>query len=158
MTIVIALTGTPSSSATTCMNAVSEPVPMSTWPVKTVTVLSGWIAIHESSWPKSITGNAPPTADFALRAPAARVTAATEPARLKPTISPPPPLTNALRERVFSVARAVMSLPSLRHHGRCLLDRLDDPRLRAAPAQMAVERDLDLALRRLLRRAEQIGR
>src|SRR5262245_1118154 len=155
MTIVIALTGTPSSSATTCMNAVSEPVPMSTWPVKTVTVLSGWIAIHESSWPKSITGYAPPSAK---RLEAARATAASEPARLKPTISPPPPFTNDRRESSLSAVRDAMSLPSRRHHGGCLLDRLDDPRLRAAPAEVPVHGDLDLARRRPPGRAQQVGR
>ena len=41
---------TSSSSATICRIAARPPVPRSTFPVKTVTVLSAWIARKASTW------------------------------------------------------------------------------------------------------------
>ncbi len=85
-----------SSSAASIRSPVVEPWPISTRPVRIVAVLFAWIAMNESTWPRSggpFDENGLSTA-FAAFAPA--------PATDMPTISAPPAFTKPLRENSFS--------------------------------------------------------
>src|SRR4026209_941645 len=132
-----------------------------------VAVLSALIAIHESilaasGGPAAVRVGAPPPAP-----------AGAEPTILKPTTSARPPLRNVWRGNstpsISSVSlpssssSMVLSLSSialrpLRHRRRGALDRLGDPRIRAAPTEVRVHVRLDLVLSRALHLREQLGR
>src|SRR5579871_1428802 len=71
--------------------------------------------------------------------------------------SAPPALTKCFLENSFSCSRPVMSCTCLCHHGRGLLDRGQDSRIRPAAAQMSVHRRADLILGRILRRRKQVS-
>ena len=95
-----------SSSAASISRPVVEPWPISTRPVLIDAVLFAWIAMNESTWPRSggpFDANGLSTAFAALRRAA--------PATDMPTISAPPPFTNALRENSFSWSRPVIYAP-----------------------------------------------
>src|SRR5690349_24056385 len=155
-TSVIAVTGTFSSSAVICAYAVlADPCPSSTFPVRSTIVLSGWISSHDAGSEGSSVVNV--FAPFAAFAPMP------EPTALSATTMPPAPLTNFERESVapkmsivFS-STALISRP-LRHRLGRTLDRLEDRRVRPAAAEVAVHRLLDLQLRRILGRREQVCR
>src|SRR5262245_41212893 len=79
-----------SSSAAIIRKPVGGPLPMSTWLVNRLAVLSGLISRNESTWfvgGYCVFGDGTVVAAFAVAA-----------ARLKPMTSPPPALTNVLRE------------------------------------------------------------
>src|SRR5689334_9687379 len=153
-TSVIAVTGTFSSSAVICAYAVlAEPCPSSTLPVRSTIVLSGWISSHD-------VGSAGSSVVSVL-APFATLAPIPEPTALSATTMPPAPLTNFERESVapkMSMVCSSIALISrpLRHRLGGALDRLENGRVRATTAQMAVHRLLDLQLGRVLRRRQQI--
>src|SRR6185369_7619706 len=130
---------TSSSSATICGSATRRPVPRSTLPVYIVTVPSRWMARKLSTWSRA-TGLA-----------WARTSRG---ARLKATTRAPVPSRNS-RRVVSSVAISGL----LSHQRRGALDGGDDALVRAAAAEVVLQRLPDLALRRagLPRREERRG-
>src|SRR5262249_53780939 len=136
-------TATSSSSATICRIAARPPVPRSTFPVNTVTVLSAWIARKGSTWSgatvlpryRSVGHAVDGRADAAW--PAARRGAWTP--SPSPTTRAPPVPRNARR-----VMNAISRAPHRRsgaHH------RADHPDVAPAPAEVAGERLLHVGLR-----------
>src|SRR5262245_9368633 len=128
------------------MDDVTVPCPSSILPVFIVTVPSVAIAIHESIRPGSIdggpmpTGSTPVTAARAARGSSSLGSPST-------TTSAPAPLTKVLRLKALSAIAVVISTTSSRRHllGG-VLDRLEDPEVRAAAAHVRVHDLLDLIL------------
>src|ERR1700722_523813 len=126
---------TSSSSATICESAVTTPVPSSTFPVKTVTVPSFEIASQESRTVGSMPSTERPSPCASVRAAA--------PKKLKPTISTPVLFRRSLREMDLV---SMFGSPSLGFHAGIgyALDRADDPQMRAAAADIAVQGSFDI--------------
>src|SRR5579872_6592751 len=125
---------TSSSSAITCDNAVSTPVPKSTLLVKTVMTPSEPTTSQESSW----VGNGLPLNPDCSPRPAARRSG---PNRENPTTKPVVVFTKSLREiAVFFISYSPFLISSLRR----AFDGAKDAHMRSAAAQIGIQSLLDL--------------
>ncbi len=136
--------GTSSSSATIWRIAARPPVPRSTLPVKTVTVLSAWIARKASTWsgatvlPRYRSAGQP--AAGALAAACAAAGRADRPPSPSPTTSAPPAPRN--------VRRVIGVILGSSHRARGAHHRPDHPDVAPASAEVPRQRLLDLGLGR----------